>query len=293
MLLRSSSTPILNSWLPHSKDSSPEPEFQVLQRTRSISLTSSFHSHLTIDHDHLTKKDSFHTLQVTCSLNKSPPIIPKKSKKEHTDDYHQVEEEAQPGSGVQRLFSSSGLGERTAQTLVVAGAAGCGGGAGIYGGGRRGSDGEDENGESWSQGSDGTDAYYQTMIEANPDNALLLGNYAKFLKEIKGDFAKAEEFCGRAILASPGDGNILSLYADLIWQSKKDAQRAESYFDQAVKSAPDDCYVLASYAKFLWDAEEDEESENQQDHHEIDHTNKPPPSFFLGHPHLPPLAAAS
>lgn len=46
MLLRSSYTPILKySWLPHSKDSSPESESLVhLPRTRSVSITCSFHS---------------------------------------------------------------------------------------------------------------------------------------------------------------------------------------------------------------------------------------------------------
>ncbi|XWS11800.1 hypothetical protein CRYUN_Cryun37aG0031800 [Craigia yunnanensis] len=41
MLLRSSSTPILNSWLPYSRDClSPEPDFLILQRTRSVSYYS-------------------------------------------------------------------------------------------------------------------------------------------------------------------------------------------------------------------------------------------------------------
>ncbi|KAI9117546.1 hypothetical protein K1719_011712 [Acacia pycnantha] len=42
MLLRSSSTPILNSWHPHSKDSSPEQEIvHQIPRNRSITLSAS------------------------------------------------------------------------------------------------------------------------------------------------------------------------------------------------------------------------------------------------------------
>ncbi|KAL9323189.1 hypothetical protein ACSQ67_011242 [Phaseolus vulgaris] len=166
---------------------------------------------------------------------------------------------------VRELFSSCGLdghgeggsGKRDGrlQTSVMGGGMGSGGGriCGGFNGSGRGSHGRD-----W------TDAYYQNMIEANPNNALLLGNYAKFLKEVRGDYPKAGEYLERAILANPGDANVLSLYADLIWQTEKNADRAEGYFDQAVKSAPDDCYVLASYAKFLWDVEEDEDKECQQ-----------------------------
>jgi hypothetical protein len=55
-------------------------------------------------------------------------------------------------------------------------------------GGGRGSDGG--NGRGWNfnggnnHGRDRIDAYYQNMIEAHPCDALLLGNYAKFLKEV-------------------------------------------------------------------------------------------------------------
>ncbi|CAM8964555.1 unnamed protein product [Rhodiola kirilowii] len=60
-------------------------------------------------------------------------------------------------------------------------------------------------------GSDATDAYYQSMILANIGNSLLLSNYAKYLKEVRRDLLKAEEYCGRAILANPTDGDMLSI----------------------------------------------------------------------------------
>ena len=121
-----------------------------------------------------------------------------------------MEQELKPNSisssssSIQRLFSSSGLDESVLddegspmgkkdsilQTLVVGGGVGSNGGR-ICGGGGRGSDGGDGGDVGGSgffgsnnHGSDSTDAYYQTMIEANPGNALLLGNYAKFLKEV-------------------------------------------------------------------------------------------------------------
>ncbi|MCD7449998.1 hypothetical protein HAX54_002715 [Datura stramonium] len=121
------------------------------------------------------------------------------------------------------------------------------------------SSGSDDS-NSW-HGHDSTEAYYKKMIETYPGNALLLANYARFLKEVKGDLGKAKEYCERATVVNPRDGNVLSLYADLIRLTQKDASRAHAYFDQAVKSDPDDCYVVASYARFLWDAEERDEEE--------------------------------
>ncbi|KAJ4718393.1 Tetratricopeptide repeat protein [Melia azedarach] len=308
MLLKSSSTPILNSWLPqYSRDSSPEPEFQVLRLTRSVSLSSSsLHSlpctdeptknkllltsqTFSAENSNLQKDLPKHKKNIKAMKQPTRPVDMQQANKENDD---QETGGKHPGSSIQRLFSSSGLGGKllvdnerkgcdvdgsAVQTMVM------GGGLG-------------SNGNN-NHGSNSTDAYYQKMIEANPENALLLGNYAKFLKEVRGDFAKAEEVCGRAILANPADGNILSLYADLIWEAHKDAQRAESYYDQAVKTAPDDCYVLASYAKFLWDAEDEEEEEEEEDNeegqHATDHSHVSPPDFFHGAPHHPPLTAAS
>uniref|UniRef100_A0A0C9S268 TSA: Wollemia nobilis Ref_Wollemi_Transcript_21754_1291 transcribed RNA sequence n=1 Tax=Wollemia nobilis TaxID=56998 RepID=A0A0C9S268_9CONI len=138
------------------------------------------------------------------------------------------------------------------------GGSGEGGGGGGHGGG---GDGGSSGGAA---DSNGTDIYYQKMLESNPGNPLLLRNYAKFLHEVHGDFARAEEYYGRAILANPGDGEVLSLYAKLIWETRKDPPLAEAYFDQAVQANPDDCYVLASYAHFLWNSEEDDDTSEME-----------------------------
>ncbi|CAJ2634750.1 unnamed protein product [Trifolium pratense] len=288
MLLRSSSTPVMNPWIPHSnsKDSSPEPEiFHRIPKSRSITLSASSSSSSSLS----PIAGSINKL--TRALSETDLSSPLNKKPFHRED----EEENRTGSFGARSrtasFSSalcslseleeeqSGVNTREAASTRVL----------VEEGGNGGFDKNDGGisrfGDS-NHGNDSTDLYYRTMIEANPENPLFLGNYAKYLKEVRKDYVKAEEYCGRAILANPNDGNVLSLYADLIWECHKDASRAETYFDQAVKAAPDDCYVLASYAHFLWDADEEDEVEEESEKSF---------GFFNGvvTPHTMPLAAAS
>ncbi|KAJ6741982.1 TETRATRICOPEPTIDE REPEAT (TPR)-LIKE SUPERFAMILY PROTEIN [Salix viminalis] len=280
MLLRSSSTPILNTWIPpHSKEPSPEPEsLHQIQKSRSISLTasssSSFSSISSQDHDSIKRMTRAFSETDLRDLS-----VPKRKPNKIILNGISVDEEVEE---VEKKVSFLESGWFFEGFIVVEGKFYGGGGSGF------GDDGGSGFGES-NKGIESTDVYYQKMIEANPGNPLLLSNYAKFLKEVRADFVKAEEYCGRAILANPNDADVLSMYADLIWHSHKDASRSESYFDQAVKASPDDCYVMASYAQFLWDAEEEEEDQNGENMSELlpsifSHGSKPP---------LPPLAAAS
>ncbi|XP_065850100.1 uncharacterized protein [Euphorbia lathyris] len=154
-------------------------------------------------------------------------------------------------------------------------------GGDFYGGGSDGGDGM--WGYNGPNGNQQMDEYYERMIKLYPGDALLLANYAKFLKEVRGNNMKAEEVCERAILANKDDGDVLSMYGDLIWKNHKDSDRALTYFDQAVQSSPHDCYVLASYARFLWDADdegEEKEAEDSEDeefefprHHSLDYSS--------------------
>lgn len=312
MLLRSSSTPLLNSWKPKSCGSSPESDLlprttQQLIRTRSVLLSTSFGP------DETPTKHAPN--RCMCELDPRDPAVQKKNKNgtKREAKTPKLKNKQVVSTEVRRLLSNSGLGKaeeeasvaveekgRVLQSLVAGGAGGgrggrvCGGGGS---GGSHGGDGSDsQNSNSW-HGNENLDVYYQRMIEANPENGLLLANYARFLKEVRCDFGKAEEYCGRAILANPNDGNALSLYADLIWLTQKDAARAHTYFDQAVKSDPDDCYVLASYARFLWDAEEEDEPEGEEEELRtqfgIQRKNSASVQTFGAASHRPPLTAAS
>ncbi|KAB2076773.1 hypothetical protein ES319_A06G061900v1 [Gossypium barbadense] len=273
MILRSASTPLLNSLVPHSKEPSPDLEFPYqISRTRTLSFTVSCSSSISVG----WSDDS--TRRMTRAVSETDLrdlVVPKiKTIQKNGGILNGVcveEEEVEKEEAGFEWWRASSLGVEEE----------CG-----IGGGRGGGDGSDGSDNEWN-GKDSTDTYYQKMIQANPGNSLLLSNYARFLKEVRGDLVRAEEYCGRAILANPNDGNLLSMYADLIWQTHKDGPRAQTYFDRAVKSAPDDCFVLASYARFLWDAEEEDDEEEKAGEN---FSNGSDQSFFHG---APPLAAAS
>ncbi|WCJ30294.1 Tetratricopeptide repeat (TPR)-like superfamily protein [Euphorbia peplus] len=162
-------------------------------------------------------------------------------------------------------------------------------GGDFFGGGSDGGDGWwGSSGYNGPSGNQQMDEYYERMIKLYPGDALLLANYAKFLKEIRGDNMKAEEVCERAILANQDDGDVLSMYGDLIWKNHKDGDRANTYFDQAVQSSPHDCYVLASYARFLWDADDEDKEKEAEDSE--DEEFEFPRNDTLGYP---PLIAAT
>lgn len=107
--------------------------------------------------------------------------------------------------------------------------------------------------------------YYRKMIEQNPNNPLVLRNYARFLYKEKGDFQGAEEYYTRSIVADPDDGEIMLEYATLVWELHRNHDKALACFEQAVQVTPENSDVLAAYARFLWEAVEEEEDSTRQD----------------------------
>ncbi|KAF6156678.1 hypothetical protein GIB67_017814 [Kingdonia uniflora] len=269
MLTRSASTPILNSWIHHLKEPSTHESDLILPipQTRSLNLTCcssllTFSASPSYDSLQNMTRELSETDLISNSFTKNLNGFVENIKEEEYEGEHDMGISMNSRTwSLNRLFSNSGLDEHVAyngekfEDLLVGG----GGGGSDGNGGGVGSEGCNGFFESDNNGKDGTDSYYQKMIEADPGNALVLGNYARFLKEVKCDLDKAEEYCERALLVNPSDGSVASLYAEIIWESHKDASRADNYFNQAAQCEPEDCYVMASYARFLWEAEEEEE----------------------------------
>ncbi|CAN7033920.1 unnamed protein product [Brassica oleracea var. botrytis] len=284
MLLRSASTPLLNS-LVHASSPRESPIEAVesvhqIQRPRSLTLSSSSSCCYSPVSVHSSDESARRMKRTASESDLRHLTSTMKPASKFLSGGGALMEDVEEGIGFGLIRTSSydvlswGLEEEEEEEeddTEVSG--GCGGGGGVIRGGGKGdgSDGED--------GDDGTDVHYRKMIEANPGNGIFLSNYAMFLKEVRKDYLRAEEYCGRAILTNPNDGNVLAMYAELVWTIHKDSSRAESYFNRAVAAAPDDCYVQASYARFLWDADEEEEEERHEEELEPQTSRM---SFFSG-----------
>ncbi|KAG2300070.1 hypothetical protein Bca4012_011650 [Brassica carinata] len=262
MLLRSASTPLLNSLVhassPRESPIEAESVHQIQWPTRSLMLSSSSsccYSPMSVHSSEESARRMKRTASESDLRHLTSTTKPRVSKFLSGGGALMEDVEEGIGFGLIRTSSYDGLSWCLEDDTEVSG--GCGGGNGIIHGGGKGdrSDGDDSS----------TDVHYRKMIEANPGNGIFLSNYAKFLKEVRKDYLRAEEYCGRAILTNPNDGNVLAMYAELVWTIHKDSSRAESYFVRAVAAAPDDCYVQASYARFLWDADEEEEEETHEE----------------------------
>lgn len=97
-----------------------------------------------------------------------------------------------------------------------------------------------------------TDLMYQMGLSQDPDNPLLLCNYAQFLHLVAHDYDRAEVCFKRAIQVEPLDAESLSHYANFLWIVRKDFWRAEDTYLRALSIEPENSYLASKYANFLW-----------------------------------------
>uniref|UniRef100_A0A0D6QYN9 Uncharacterized protein n=1 Tax=Araucaria cunninghamii TaxID=56994 RepID=A0A0D6QYN9_ARACU len=99
---------------------------------------------------------------------------------------------------------------------------------------------------------DRTNLHYQHSISADPDNPLLLANYAQFLHLVFHDYDRADEYFQRAVKLDPSDAEVIGRYAQFLWLGRGDLEAAEEAFLDAIAADPGNPFHAGSYAHFLW-----------------------------------------
>ncbi|KAL3649153.1 hypothetical protein CASFOL_005556 [Castilleja foliolosa] len=97
-----------------------------------------------------------------------------------------------------------------------------------------------------------TEVVYKTELDREPNNPLLLANYAQFLYLVTKDFDRAEEYFKRASKVEPKDAEALNKYANFLWAVRNDLWAAEETYLEAISIEPGNSYYAANYAHFLW-----------------------------------------
>ncbi|XP_076916841.1 uncharacterized protein LOC143576690 [Bidens hawaiensis] len=97
-----------------------------------------------------------------------------------------------------------------------------------------------------------TKLLYQTGLSQEPDNPLLLANYAQFLYLVARDYDRAEDYFKKASKVEPKDAEALNKYASFLWQIRKDLWAAEETYLEAISTDPSNSFYAANYAHFLW-----------------------------------------
>ncbi len=76
------------------------------------------------------------------------------------------------------------------------------------------------------------------LWKLNPTHVNHLGNYALFLKNIRKDYDRAEEYDKKAVESNPSNAINLGNYAVFLEKIRKDYDKAEEYYKKAIESNP-------------------------------------------------------
>lgn len=99
---------------------------------------------------------------------------------------------------------------------------------------------------------DRTELLYQEAIRADPDNALLLSNYAQFLHLVRHDNPRAEDYFSAALRSDSMDGDAIVKFANFLWLANGDLFSAEKTYLNAIGIDPKNPFHAGCYAHFLW-----------------------------------------
>ncbi|KAM0953428.1 putative tetratricopeptide-like helical domain superfamily [Dioscorea sansibarensis] len=97
-----------------------------------------------------------------------------------------------------------------------------------------------------------TELMYERALSEDPDNALLLSNFAQFLYLVHHNYDRAEYYFERAVEIQPTDAEALNRYACFLWLVRKDLGAAEETFLEAIAADPGNLVYASNYSHFIW-----------------------------------------
>jgi Tfp pilus assembly protein PilF len=106
---------------------------------------------------------------------------------------------------------------------------------------------------------DVAEVLFKRALEADPNDATNLGNYANFRRKNKKDPEGVEELFKRALEADPNHANNLGSYATFRRYERKDMEGAEVLYKRALEADPNHANNLGNYASFRWQERKDPE----------------------------------
>lgn len=110
---------------------------------------------------------------------------------------------------------------------------------------------------------DSTYKYYEHVLAIDPENIIVLNNYAYFLTEQKGDYDRAEQMSGKCIELEPNNPTYLDTYAWVLYK-KGEAFLAKFYIEKALNNGGDsNPEVLEHYGYILEKNDEKEKAIEQ------------------------------
>ncbi|WP_158089521.1 tetratricopeptide repeat protein [Magnetofaba australis] len=92
---------------------------------------------------------------------------------------------------------------------------------------------------------------FERAIDADPNHANTLGNFALFLKNVRKDMDRAQEMYERAIATDPSHADILDSYAIFLTNVRQDFPRALELYDRAIELDPKEANCVANSAHCL------------------------------------------
>jgi tetratricopeptide (TPR) repeat protein len=100
---------------------------------------------------------------------------------------------------------------------------------------------------------------YEAVLKIDPDNSVVLNNYAYYLSLEEKDLDKAEKMAKRAVELDPENGANQDTYGWVLYQLGR-YNEAKEWIGKAIKNREESAVVIEHYGDVLWKLGEKEEA---------------------------------